>query len=421
MCRAAVASLLLALVLLCSSAYAQEYVPYQLTVTVYSDGVAKVEYWLNVSTEALEVNVTLWGMVIEDLVVEDEQGVPLYYEYLSNNTIAIYTLGSNMAKITYYTPDLTSKVGRLWSLTIQSPVDVLVILPEEAVVVSFNQVPVSIGSADGKTTLMMPSGDVEVSYVLEIVGTREYALLTINQVEEEIKDAEAQGYIVSNAEELLLQAKALFAQGLYTEAEQKAKEAEEALNHIKLKAQEAAQAINNAKQAIAKAEEEGRTRGLDEAKSLLSQASGNYSVGNYTSSLTLAQQAEQAANQATRPPSPISPMDPLILVPIAAIAGAIGYLVAKRRAKAFVKTYRSIDLQKILREHEDLRPEDKEILEFIVESGGEVFEAEIREKFKLPKTTVWRIVKRLKNYGIVSIRKVGGQNLVRIEDKYIKA
>ncbi|RLI29372.1 MAG: hypothetical protein DRO46_02745 [Candidatus Hecatellales archaeon] len=68
----------------------------------------------------------------------------------------------------------------------------------------------------------------------------------------------------------------------------------------------------------------------------------------------------------------------------------------------------------MLRGREHLRPDDRELLGFLVESGGQAFEAEIRSHFRLPKTTVWRMIKRLEREGLVEVSKVGGQNLVKI-------
>jgi uncharacterized membrane protein len=74
---------------------------------------------------------------------------------------------------------------------------------------------------------------------------------------------------------------------------------------------------------------------------------------------------------------------------------------------------------KILTEKPHLRPEDQEVLKFLAEKEGAVFESEIRSKFQIPKTTVWRLVKRLEREELVEIRKAGGQNLIklRFEDK----
>ena len=73
----------------------------------------------------------------------------------------------------------------------------------------------------------------------------------------------------------------------------------------------------------------------------------------------------------------------------------------------------------ILVERPHLRPEDQEVLKFLAEKEGAAFESEIRTKFQIPKTTIWRLVKRLEREELVEIRKAGGQNLIKIrfEDK----
>src|ERR671915_539514 len=73
----------------------------------------------------------------------------------------------------------------------------------------------------------------------------------------------------------------------------------------------------------------------------------------------------------------------------------------------------------ILVERPHLRPEDQEVLKFLAEKEGAAFESEIRSKFQIPKTTVWRLVKRLEREELVEIRKAGGQNLIklRFEDR----
>jgi hypothetical protein len=73
----------------------------------------------------------------------------------------------------------------------------------------------------------------------------------------------------------------------------------------------------------------------------------------------------------------------------------------------------------ILVERPHLRPEDQQVLKFLAEKEGAAFESEIRSKFQLPKTTIWRLVKRLEREELIEIRKAGGQNLIklRFEDK----
>jgi hypothetical protein len=68
----------------------------------------------------------------------------------------------------------------------------------------------------------------------------------------------------------------------------------------------------------------------------------------------------------------------------------------------------------ILMEKPHLRPEDQQVLKFLAEKEGAVFESEIRTKFQIPKTTIWRLVKRLEREELVEIRKAGGQNLIKL-------
>ena len=64
-----------------------------------------------------------------------------------------------------------------------------------------------------------------------------------------------------------------------------------------------------------------------------------------------------------------------------------------------------------------MRQDDKDMVEFIVEKGGQVYESELRKKFLQPRTTMWRAVKRLEREGIIEIEKKDQQNLVRLRKK----
>lgn len=62
----------------------------------------------------------------------------------------------------------------------------------------------------------------------------------------------------------------------------------------------------------------------------------------------------------------------------------------------------------------NLRPEEEEVLRFIREQGGMVLESELRKKFILPKTSMWRMAKRLERAGLVKINRVGLQNEIEL-------
>lgn len=71
-------------------------------------------------------------------------------------------------------------------------------------------------------------------------------------------------------------------------------------------------------------------------------------------------------------------------------------------------------VSRIIQEKPALRQEDRDVLSFLAEKEGAAFESEIRGKFQLPKTTIWRLVKRLEREDLVEIRKAGGQNLIKL-------
>jgi hypothetical protein len=68
----------------------------------------------------------------------------------------------------------------------------------------------------------------------------------------------------------------------------------------------------------------------------------------------------------------------------------------------------------IIRQKGNLKPEEKEILFYISEKEGAAFEGEIRNKFILPKTSLWRLLKRLERENLIEVMKIGGQNLIKL-------
>ena len=80
----------------------------------------------------------------------------------------------------------------------------------------------------------------------------------------------------------------------------------------------------------------------------------------------------------------------------------------------------TISLEKVL-EMPDLREDDKDIVKFIHESGGNVMESDLRKKFLLPRTTMWRAVKRLERHGLIEITKKDQQNLIKLTNMEVKS
>jgi len=109
---------------------------------------------------------------------------------------------------------------------------------------------------------------------------------------------------------------------------------------------------------------------------------------------------------------------------VAAVAGAI-IMIKRKQTKSLPvlqpevtsesKTkIDSLDTETIFNLRPELREDDKEIIKFISENGGQVLESELRKKFLQPRTTMWRAVKRLERQGIIEISKKDLQNLVKL-------
>jgi len=69
----------------------------------------------------------------------------------------------------------------------------------------------------------------------------------------------------------------------------------------------------------------------------------------------------------------------------------------------------------VIKQKGNLKPEEREILFYISEKEGAAFEGEIRNKFILPKTSLWRLIKRLERVDLIEVTKIGGQNLIKLK------
>jgi uncharacterized membrane protein len=98
---------------------------------------------------------------------------------------------------------------------------------------------------------------------------------------------------------------------------------------------------------------------------------------------------------------------------IAAIAAAAAVLSA---SLLFVKRRKGPNVEKILKAYPQLMTDDREVIKFLGEKDGKAFEAEIRERFPdMPRTSLWRLVRRLERLEIVEIKKIGLENQVELK------
>ncbi len=361
------------------------------------------------------MNITLFGSS-EDLYVYDGEGIPLDTVEIGEYT-QVNTLGADTIEAVYLTSDLTGKTGAIWRIEVETPISSEVILPLSSTIINLNEIPLEIDTVGEQTRLVMPAGLTVVSYTVDIQDSEELAQEEIDTAEDEIIQAKANGVIVTTAEELIAEAKTAQAEEDYLTAQEKAAEARlevETLVHLW---EQSSEKISNVEEAAQTAEENGRTIGLETAESILEEASTLHEAGEYTQAIEKADSAMLAVLAADAPESGNQGTLMLAAAGIVVI-GVAAFILGRRREPAPVVENITVDLELLFEEHPELRIDDREALRYMAEHGGEAFAHEIRERFDIPRTSAWRMIQRLQRFEVIEERKIGGQSLVTIVERY---
>ena len=103
------------------------------------------------------------------------------------------------------------------------------------------------------------------------------------------------------------------------------------------------------------------------------------------------------------------PIEYLIVAAVVAATAVLAVLFV-------VKRKRTVNVKKVLNSHPDLMKEDRAVIEFLAEKEGKAFEAEIRQRFPdMPRTSLWRLIRRLESLEIVEIKRIGLENQVQLK------
>ena len=330
---------------------------------IYQDGSTHVFYQTEADPLSPDFTVKLFGDTIENFVAQDENGL-LLETNMKDNIATIETFGASSLTIDYDTHDLVSKDGKIWSFTVDAPLEHTVLMPKNTVIVGMNTIPQSIEIIDEQSHLLLPLGHTEISYSFGISGSAQTALDIINDARNSIEQIKNNGIQTPLADTKLDEALTAYDNGRFTDATDLANEAK-----------------------------------------------------------NLAIQEQTSTNQSNS----ISSNSIIIIIGVvtAAIASAV---ILKRRKNIVIKetlavtskqektVYQTLDKETIFVLRPNLRDDDKELISFIVDNGGQAYESELRKKFLQPRTTMWRAVKRLEREGIVEIEKKESQNLVKLKD-----
>jgi uncharacterized membrane protein len=338
--------------------------------TVYPDGTAHISQEILSSPQDAEIVVDLFGTTIENFVAQDQGGLLLSYEIIGD-TVKIDTFGATSIFVGYDSYDLVTKNGRIWTFKVDSPIDYTLTLPQNTVVVGMTSIPNSVQTVGDQPKLSLENGPNEVDYFFGVTGRGTTVGNLITSVDEIISRLDIQGIATFEVKTKLDAAKKAFEERKYDQAEKLANEAK-----------------------------------------TLAQAAESSSKSNSTTNNPLSYFSNNIVGIATS---------------IAAIGGAITTitLIAKR-TKSVLKKTNNLERHAETEDEQDtddvvfsqeMRDDDKQLVEFIAQNGGQAYERDLRKKFLMPRTTMWRAVKRLERQGIIEIEKKDFQNLVKLRKR----
>jgi len=403
-----------------SAAQGQDYSPVTMVLDVYSDGSVNVEYVVEPEPTLARVNVTLPGEPYLDVLVVDPDGVIMDWDPVDGG-VEVDSFGVGEITISYTSQSLTDKTGSIWAASVSSQVNAVITLLRDAVLVGISPTPIGITIVDGKATLTMPPGDSSISYILGATGTREHALVLLNNAEETVNDARLKGVVVNAAEDILDGARAAYADGLYSQSEQLSLQAVEAARAAEEAADEAVNAIGEAEELVETKAGQVGEEALAQANQLLDEAMEAYEGGDYGAALTKAEQAYMEALNA-EPETGGTWMLFIYGVAVAALLAA-GYIYLSSRGRGLPARPEveapQVDLDAVFRDNPHLRTDDKAVLRYVQESGG-AFITEVRERFDIPKSSAWRMVKRLEEEGLLDASTVGRETYLQLREQEVK-
>jgi uncharacterized membrane protein len=400
-----------------TAASGQDYSPGTLILDVFSDGSVNVEYVVEPEPTLARVNVTLPGEPYLDLLVVDPDGIILDWDPIDGG-VEVDSFGASEITIAYSTQSLTNKTGSIWAVSVSSQVNAIITLPRDAVLVGISPTPSGITIVDGKASVTMLPGTSSVSYIIGTTGTREHALVLLNNAEETVNEVKLKGVVVDVAEETLGRARDAYTGGLYSQSEQLSLQAVEAARETEAAADEAVNAIEEAEGLIETKAEQVKEEALTQANQLLDEAIDAYEGGEYEVSLAKAGQAYEAALNAE--PEAGGNQTLIIMGGAVVVVLVAGYIYLSSRKPGLPAKPEAqapqVDLDAVFRGRPHLRTDDKAVLRYVQESGG-TFITELRERFDIPKSSAWRMVKRLEEEGLLEVSTVGRETYIQLKDQ----
>ncbi len=362
--------------LLSITATAAQETDYQVESTeiqIYRDGLVRVTQVVSVDETIAAISLPLLGSSASNYIVLDENQTVLDYEDPEGNNLTILTLGATTVSLQYETHSLTSKHGEVWTFIVYTPYNITVQLPEESTVVYLSETPTEIDMENNRLTLF-PS-QWEINYVIPLNPPADFQIsdLTVTPAEVKAREEVTISVKVTNIGGQ---------SGTYT------------VSLIVNQTTEQTKVVTLAGGASSTAEFK-----------ITKQTLGTYNieVEGLTDELTVSEEVQNGGG--TSDSLPIEYVA-VALVAIVAIVFVVFFLIKKRKPNA----------EKIVKLHPQLNKEEQDVIHFLAENEGKAFESQIRERFpEIPRTSLWRLVRRLEKLDIIKIKKIGLENQVELK------
>jgi len=334
-------------------------------LTVYRDGIVHIVQDIKVNETIPDITLPILSGSAYNILAIDENGSVLDYE-INGSNITIFTLGATGVTLEYDTKELTSMKAGVWTISFKSPYNVTLKLPESAEVIFLSDAPSSINIEDKRIVVSLFPGEWEISYIFPVIQTLNFR----------VTDLRVSSEFVGSGEAVTVSVLVMNVGG------------ETGLYDVVLE-------VNGSV-------EDRRTIMLDGGESVRI----NFTISRDKPGTYIVEIAGLKGKFVVRETS-VFPTH-LILLPVIFAALTFSLILIRWRRKP--------SINRIFKRHPYLRQEEKEVLLFLAENGGRAFESEIRRRFpEIPRTSLWRLVRRLEREGIVRVRKVGYGNLVELK------
>ncbi|ACS33075.1 helix-turn-helix transcriptional regulator [Thermococcus gammatolerans] len=304
-----------------------------LSLKVYEDGYVLVNETVSTVNYSVVLDIPLLGSHVEGLLAVDQDGNILPAEVNGSN-VTVYFGNASLVRLSYYTPDLTSKDGPIWTVSLQSPVPVEIVLPQNSVIVDLSDIPLEIRG----NTVVMPAGNVSVSYIIPMETTTSTTTTSTATTTTTTSPGGGAGSTSSTTSTTTAPT---------------------------------------------------TTTSTTSSTPGGGGSSGSSGIGGFWWLV-------------------------LILVLVGVGVGYV-YLKNKNTRTQSAPTRESLEqFRKKIEAMNDLNDDERGALIFLLENGGKAPQSKVREALGLPKTTAWRMFRRLEEKGLVRVYKLGRENWVEL-------